>query len=140
MGAAGNDEAIVDNEVAKYNDKGVCIPASALGDTKRGTGVNDTRYGDDSIDGNGGGRANATVIAEQLNIEKPVGILALADADGNDEAGYGNKAMHDDNKHDDDGQRVTSSAAIEQTSARLGQRRQRKAGGNAGVTRATTPV
>jgi hypothetical protein len=140
MGAAGNIKAIVDNKVAKYNDKGVCIPASASGDTKRRTGIDDTRYGNDSMDGNGGRSANATVMAKQLNVEKPVGILAPADTDGNNDARYGNEAAHDDNEHDNDGQRVTSSVAIEQMSAQLGQRRQRKAGGNAGATRVTTPM
>ncbi len=107
----------MDKEVAKHNDKGVCIPASASGDTKQGMSIDDIRYGDVSMNGNGGGRANTTAMAKQLNVEKPVGIVAPADADGNNNAGYGNKASHDDNEHDDNGQRVTSGIAIEQTSA-----------------------
>ena len=130
----------MDKEVAKHNDKGVCIPASASGDTKQGMSIDDIRYGDVSMNGNGGGRANTTAMAKQLNVEKPVGILAPADTDGNNDARYGNEAAHDDNEHDNDGQRVTSSVAIEQMSAQLGQRCQRKAGGNAGATRVTTPM
>jgi hypothetical protein len=87
----------------------MCIAASVSGDTKQGTGIKDTGDGDDAMDGNGGGRANATAMAQRLNADKPFGILVPADVDGNnntmyggDDTEYGNKAAHDNDKNGND--------------------------------------